>query len=290
MPWQLSDDVTVFAGRASPLLEADPITNTVALTILDWLLSGRSFSAETPLFAWYHNDAGQVSGAVLMTPPYELLLAFVPATSIAELVTSLQDHDVQVPGVRSMGESGDLFAAAWTAATDVNAVTTTQLRLYGLDVLEVPDPPPAGRARLATEGDLDLAMLWWQAFQLEAETHQFDVRSLVTHAVTDGLLWLWVDDDERPVAMAARKASVAGASRIGPVYTPPQNRNRGCASAVTAACAAAALTEGASQVLLFTDLANPVSNLIYQRIGFRPISDASTIRFVPGATGSTIGT
>jgi GNAT superfamily N-acetyltransferase len=290
MAWQLTDDVAVFVDRAAPLLEADPITNTIALTVLDWLRSGRSYSTEAPLFAWHTTDLGVVTGAALMTPPYELLLAVVPETTIADLVATLRKHDVVVPGARMMGETGGLFAAAWTEGTDVEAVTTTRLRLYGLGVPTPPDPGPPGTARLARAADRDLAERWWAAYQLEAETHQVDVRPLVRHAIEDGLLWLWVDADELPVAMAARKAPVAGASRIGPVYAPPEQRNRGYGSAITSACAAAALAEGASQVLLFTDLANPVSNLIYRRIGFRPISDASTIQFVPGATGSTIGT
>jgi predicted GNAT family acetyltransferase len=63
-------------------------------------------------------------------------------------------------------------------------------------------------------------------------------------------------------------------SRIGPVYTPPEHREHGYASAVTAAAAAWALAAGACHVVLFTDLANPVSNSIYPRLGFRPVHDA----------------
>ena len=42
---------------------------------------------------------------------------------------------------------------------------------------------------------------------------------------------------------------------------------------------------GAEQVVLFTDLANPVSNAIYQRIGFEPVSDWVTIAFSAGVPG-----
>jgi predicted GNAT family acetyltransferase len=35
-------------------------------------------------------------------------------------------------------------------------------------------------------------------------------------------------------------------------------------------------------VVLFTDLANPVSNSIYQRIGFEPVSDWLRIDFPAG--------
>jgi predicted GNAT family acetyltransferase len=59
------------------------------------------------------------------------------------------------------------------------------------------------------------------------------------------------------------------------VYTPPPLRKRGYAAAVTAAVTQAALDDGADGVLLFTDQANPTSNTLYQRLGFRPLADWS---------------
>ena len=67
--------------------------------------------------------------------------------------------------------------------------------------------------------------------------------------------------------------------RIGAVYTPPEQRRRGYASAVTAAASQAQLDQGRRWCFLFTDLANPTSNRIYQAIGFRPIRDIIQIRF-----------
>jgi predicted GNAT family acetyltransferase len=71
----------------------------------------------------------------------------------------------------------------------------------------------------------------------------------------------------------------SGMSRIGPVYTPPESRGHGYGSAVTAAASQFALAHGAEHVLLFTDLANPVSNSIYQQIGFVPVADALDVTF-----------
>ena len=71
---------------------------------------------------------------------------------------------------------------------------------------------------------------------------------------------LWEVDGE-PVAQAAARAVVAGMSRIGPVYTPPEHRGHGYAAAVTAAAARWALERGARQVLL----TNPVIGLPLQR-------------------------
>ena len=72
---------------------------------------------------------------------------------------------------------------------------------------------------------------------------------------------------------------VHGMVRIGPVYTPPERRGRGYASAATAALSQRLLDAGAEEVLLYTDLANPVSNSIYQRIGYRPVEDRVVLAF-----------
>ena len=89
---------------------------------------------------------------------------------------------------------------------------------------------------------------------------------------------LWTLDD-RPVSMAMLRAPAAGVSRIGPVYTPPASRERGFGSAVTAAAARLAHCSGIREVVLFADLANPVSNAIYRRIGFETVTDFVRIDF-----------
>jgi predicted GNAT family acetyltransferase len=67
--------------------------------------------------------------------------------------------------------------------------------------------------------------------------------------------------------------------RIGPVYTPPELRGRGYASACTAAVSQLLLDEGRKFCFLYTDLANPTSNKIYQDIGYTAVCDADVIRF-----------
>ena len=67
--------------------------------------------------------------------------------------------------------------------------------------------------------------------------------------------------------------------RVLAVYTPPEHRGRGYGGAVTAAVTQAALDAGADDVVLFTDLANPTSNALYQRLGYRPIEDRAVVEF-----------
>ncbi|WP_030965285.1 hypothetical protein [Streptomyces sp. NRRL S-378] len=59
---------------------------------------------------------------------------------------------------------------------------------------------------------------------------------------------------------AAHSRPIGSTSRIGPVYTPPGLRGRGYAA-------------GASEIVLFTDLANATSNGVCLRLGYVPLED-----------------
>ena len=66
---------------------------------------------------------------------------------------------------------------------------------------------------------------------------------------------------------------------IGPVYTPPDRRGRGYASNLVAEVSQRQIASDRSFCVLFTDLANPTSNHIYQAIGYTPVVDAEQYLF-----------
>ena len=82
-----------------------------------------------------------------MTPPYGMLLGELPLGSEAELVAGLRGRGAEVPDVMGTVEAARRFAAGWTAGRDLRTELAMCHRLYTLDALRPPDPPPAGRAR-----------------------------------------------------------------------------------------------------------------------------------------------
>jgi|GEM_PF-166868 len=285
MPWFFADDPERYAEQVMDLLTARPDANTVSLTVLETLRAGQRFSDVPPLFGWYESG-GAVTGAVSMTPPYGVLIGELPPGSEDELVAGLRARPATVPDAMGTADAARRFADAWTAGTGLRTELAMCQRLYTLDGLRPPEPAPAGSARRAAEADLDLLLEWLEAFHREAEASAASPqREIYQRRVELGLLWLWQDEQGSPVSMASRNVTVAGVSRIGPVYTPPAARRHGYGAAVTAACTADALDGGARQVVLFTDQANPTSNGIYQRIGYRALDDRLILRFVdqPGA-------
>ena len=275
--WILSEDAEEFARHTMPHLMARPVENTLVISILESVRAGNPYSAEPVLCGRY--DGGGLVGAVLMTPPFELILAMVPEPTLEGLVLALRDHGVTIPGVNGDADLVEAFAARWTAVTSLTSQIHMRTRLFRLDRLRSPQPAAEGRGRLAGSTDGELLVEWFHAFKAEAMPGAIDAPALVADRTEHHLLWLWEDGAGTPVSMAGRQRTAAGVSRIGPVYTPPAYRRQGYGSAVTAACTADALQRGADEVVLFTDQSNPTSNAIYQDIGFRPVVNRLVVRF-----------
>jgi GNAT superfamily N-acetyltransferase len=200
------------------------------------------------------------------------------ADAAAVLASSLAHHGNSVPGVNAEEETARQFAAAWQATTGQPASVRQRMRLYRLERLNPPDPVPPGGPRIAGPADRGLLVAWFAAFGREAGDTTVAADRTVDDRLSYGGLTLW-EVAGRPVSLAGLTRMVAGQVRVGPVYTPPELRRRGFAGAVTAAVSKAALDAGAAEVLLFTDLANPTSNALYQRLGYRPVADRIILVF-----------
>ncbi len=137
-----------------------------------------------------------------------------------------------------------------------------------------------GGLRRGTEADIDLAAAWGQGFARDAGAQFQFPRESVERWVGRRELWLW--DDGGPRSIAVAHGRTPHGVRVGYVYTPPEWRGRGYASACVAAVSQRALDGGLDFCVLYTDLSNPTSNSIYQRIGYRPVADARDFDLVPG--------
>ncbi|WP_372727163.1 GNAT family N-acetyltransferase [Nocardioides sp.] len=91
-----------------------------------------------------------------------------------------------------------------------------------------------------------------------------------------GRVWLWENAAGEVVHLTGASLPSFGVSRIGPVYTPREHRGRGYASSTVAAVTARLLAQ-AERVCLFTDQANPISNRIYEALGFEPVTDMANL-------------
>jgi uncharacterized protein len=224
---------------------------------------------------------GALVAAALRTPPWNLILSEVDdAGALDVLVADLAGHDL--PGVIAAPDVATAFALRWAATKGARFAVGMEERIF--ELTEVIQPlPVSGAMRAATADDRSLLVEWVAAFGREA-LGEGDA-SRVAESVDDWLagrgrvLWLW--DDEGPTSLTGVGGRTPHGIRIGPVYTAPELRGRGYASALVAAVSQAQLDAGLRFCFLYTDLANPTSNKIYQAIGYRPITDALRIDFMP---------
>ncbi|MEV6579543.1 GNAT family N-acetyltransferase [Streptomyces sp. NPDC051582] len=272
MTWTFTHDLAAFRAAAGPAVAAEPVSNTTLLTVLDALerRGPDAYGSAEPLFGWWTGAGGGVAGAVLRTPPYPLLIGALPERAVRELGAALTTEPLLagVGVLNARRRDAEALAAAWGRASAV----TAENRLYRLAGLLAPAPAPAGRARTATDADLPLLLDWTGAFKRETGQPGGPSEAGLRDRLSYGGMLLW-EDAARPVAMAGFFRVIGPVSRVGPVYTPPGLRGRGYAAGVTHAVSEAAYAAGASEVLLFTDLANPTSNRLYRRLGYVPVED-----------------
>jgi len=274
MEWTFIADPAEFPAAAEEWLLRDPVANTIALTTLarvrrglwrDQVILGWLAATDVP-------DGLDVRGVVMHTPPNPVLLCDVPLESIPPLAEALRPR--AIPSVFGRVEQVDAFAKIWEATP----VRRMDERLYRLGTLV--EPSGDGHARRARSSEFGLLVEWYTDFVAEAglpgrETSPGDLLKL---RMDQNELVVWESEGEI-VSLAGFSTPVDGMSRIGPVYTPPGHRRRGYGSAVTHAATVAARQAGAAEVVLFTDLANPTSNSIYQALGYRPVSDYATVYY-----------
>lgn len=216
-------------------------------------------------------DGGGVAGVAVMTPPHQLLF-HAPAGAAEVLARDLSGGGWEPPGVHGPRGDADAFAAAWCLPRGLRARLERDMRSFVLDAV-LPVPPAPGAMRTAAEADLDVAEEFHAAFVAEAHAvMSLAPREAAARSIRGGRLFLW-EDGARVVAQAAVAGDTPTGVRIGIVYTPPGERRRGYATALVAALSARMLASGRKRCFLFTDLANPVSNSIYPRVGYRPVAD-----------------
>jgi predicted GNAT family acetyltransferase len=164
-------------------------------------------------------------------------------------------------------------------------------RIYQLEAVSPVRGVP-GSLRRATTADRELVIDWMTAFHAEAGSTAEPRRAALRAAETrldspDSALYFWVDG--APVSMAGYTGPTPNGIRVGPVYTPPEHRRRGYASACVAALSQLLLDDGRRFCFLFTDLSNPTSNHIYQAIGYRPVCDVDEYRFLAARSAAPPG-
>ena len=269
-------DVHAFAERAVPwLLQAEAEHNLI-LGIIEQL---KSTGATLRAYLATIEENGDVCGCAFRTPPYKVGLTRMPLAGVPSLVEDLAQVYSELPAVLGPAAPTRAFAEAWGARHGKTALVGRHNRIYELHQVIMPEPMPPGAVRLAGKGDAPVVVDWLEQFAVETGVTTPNVQAFVASHINNRTLFLWEDEGE-PRTAAAYAGKTPHGVRIGFVFTPPQFRRRGYASACTATVSQRALDTGNEFCCLYTDLDNPTSNDIYQRIGYVPVCDVVDYVFI----------
>jgi predicted GNAT family acetyltransferase len=275
------DHAQEFLAKAGAYLGAREAEHNLLLGLAGVLSARPNLYRSTPYFAAVQRD-GAVVAAALRTPPHNLVLSEVAEPAAVDaLANDAAEAFGELPGVVGPKEASRRFAKLWSQATGRPAEPAMAERIFRAAAVRPPRAVP-GSMRHATAADRSLLVEWFTAFQEEAmggrtfRPAEDAVEDYLSRG-EDGGVYLW--EDGEPVSLAGYGSPTPNGIRVGPVYTPPARRGRGYASALTAQLTSFLLSSGRRFCFLFTDLANPTSNRIYQRIGYEPVSDVDEYRF-----------
>ncbi len=285
-----SDPQAFYDATRDVLLENEAANNLIFGIVNTMIERPEVYAGDNYMAAVTEGD--ELVGVAYRTPPHNLVLSYDMPKAAVELVAA--DYAMrgdELPGALGPTGSVEPFLAAWTALRGVDVQVEQEQRIYKLTEV-IPVEGVAGCMRMATADDEELVTEWGAAFEVEAigtrdATEEVRERShkRAQRLIEDERLALW-ELAGQPVSMAACAGPTPHGIRVNYVYTPPETRNHGYASAVTAALSQKLLDEGRTYCFLYTDLANPTSNHIYQEIGYRPVCDNNVYRFTARSAGS----
>jgi uncharacterized protein len=238
-----------------------------------------SYGQEDPWFCSIGAETG-LCAVAMRTPPHKAILAYFSGDKqiiTKKLVTAVAKSSKAVPGVLGDKELTDIFASLWCKKYKTKIIHTQAQRIYRLDkVNDVPLAP--GKFRQATITDKELVVKWMRAFSIETggrtrNTPEKDITPVLEHG------WVFFWEDEKPVSMAIKVRPTEKGMTVSGVYTPPEMRYKGYATSCVAELSRNILQSGKEFCTLYTDLANPTSNSIYNKIGYKPVCDSVEYTF-----------
>jgi uncharacterized protein len=275
-----------FAALVVPVLELAEAENNLPLGLISAVQAGE-YRKRKPFFAVVCEtptaSPDSIVAIALRTPPFPVVVALTPGASNPEAAQSLAAELHRVFGAEIGGFNADSrvagpYVEAWSELTGAEPAVHMKTRIYRCTAVRTPSAV-AGVARPATSRDRGDVEKMFTGFYHDAVPDEYDPervrefveRSLAADPSQRGLL-LW-DVNGKVVSMAAYTGPTPHGIRISAVYTPPEHRRHGYASACVAELTRRLLRQGREFCFLFTDLSNSTSNKIYQEIGYESVSD-----------------
>lgn len=290
MQLQRFDTPETFYQHVEPFLLAREAQHNLLFGIIGQIIDHPEWFTEGHYLAAVNRD-DTVVAAALRTPPRPLHLAHIDAPDAIPLLA----HDLHavygdtLSGVSGPSGATTTFVELYQRLSGQSNVLKLQRRVFELHTVN-PVTSVRGKLRKIIDADRPLLQAWIQAFFQEA-LHEKRDPEVVDRAINYYLeltdeqgIYFWEDDGEA-VSMATATGPTPNGMRVINVYTPPEKRRQGYASACVAGLSQLLLDSGRKYCFLATDITNPTSNRIYQDVGYQPVCDLDEYTLLPNNQG-----
>jgi len=266
-------DPKQFWSEVSPHLRKEEAKNSLCLGLAyAFRQDGKNCLYQSALF-----DGGKFLGSTLVSV-YHINNHFLPSggtskEAAAELFEAFKASDIYIHGLVGELDTAMTYKKMFENLGRKSRVHMTQ-GIYRCRKV-VPAQDVGVKFRVMESKDVPLIAAWMSAFHKEAVPHDppSDWVKMAEGKLKGGTLFV-VEKDGAPVSMAAVSRDLESSCSVNFVFTPRELRGKGYASAVTAMLTQSLLEKGKSETVLYTDMANPTSNKIYQNIGYEFVCDS----------------
>lgn len=206
-----------------------------------------------------------------------------PALAASELLAEeLRSKSIPIAGVTGREALCQAFMKSYGGEFQVRSMLDIMV-LHQL----IPPPVVEGRVRPAVMGELDVLTRWMCRFMEEAlhEPADWEVRrEACRKRIESGSRWVLEAPDGALLSTASTSRRMSHSIGISAVYTPPERRGKGYCQFTVASLCREMLASGFEACTLFVDKKNPISNRVYQKIGFEILEESSEYKLASRAS------
>ena len=288
MNFTLYDDIKPFYQATYDVLMRHEAQNIIPLGNLIIGNEGKDTTGWRDTKNWFMatvSDSTGIKLTAIMTPPHNMTLYAtdnqLDVNAVDCLVDGMLKAKVHASGVMTENSLAESFAKVYADKAKTNYKTDVNMRVYELTAVN-PAIPSIGNLRLAKDSDMSFLPYWRHGFATDCNlptTSLSEEAENGRYVISIGKLYI-LEDNGVPVSMARITREMQSVCGVAFVYTPPYFRGKGYASSCVADISRLILKQGFTKCVLYTNLANPTSNSIYQNIGYKPICDSLDIKFI----------
>ncbi|UYX50326.1 GNAT family N-acetyltransferase [Bacillus thuringiensis] len=268
---QVYENVIHFKKDVIPFLEKNEQENNLLLGVLQ--------VAEEPMFMAAAKQGEEVTIVFLQTVEKQVIVAIseISEEAIVELAKELSKAYPDIPGLIGNKKIAQKLAEEIAMLENKKTNVVMEQGVYALQQIKKKWNED-GIFREITNDELPLIEKWIYQFceDVKLPTTKEEATQTAHTLITNNRLF-GLEVEGRLVSVAAKTRPTKNNITVNFVYTPKEARKKGYASKCVAALSQRMLDEGYKTTTLYTDLANPTSNKIYQEIGYEQIAESVLI-------------